>query len=305
MSRRPLRTSYQAIAATEEEDSFNENDHSVILHDGIPENEEVAKESNHKKNVGSGGSSSIAYSSIAGSSYSWWLANSPRGNPHLWHAINGTCLLASLWLLVELLYYSDPDREDETYRLVPFYAMYNFITTILWCIEDGLCLFYEWTMLWTSSSSRHRRMNMAMLLVHGVLLVAALHFLVTSILFFAEMTDLFDYQNMVVSSATTAEEEDRSQQRPEPEIARMIMDEITRDVFTSLLIYLLALLYVCLVEVSRRRRHNNRRRKHRGDADHDDNVQCDNNYYMPVLTDMCTSEDDDEDNKSSQYQSIV
>jgi hypothetical protein len=302
MSRRPLRTSYQSIAATEEEESFNENDPSMILHEGLPEEE--AKESNHKKN---GGSSSIA--SISGPSYSsWWLANSPRGNPHLWHAINGTCLLASLWLLVELLYYNAPDREDETYRLVPFYAMYNFITTILWCIEDGLCLFYEWTMLRTSSSSRHRRMNMAMLLVHGVLLIAALHFLITSILFFAEMTELFDYyQNMVVSSAATVEEEDRSQQRPEPEIAIMIMDEITRDVFTSLLIYLLALLYVCLVEVSRRRRHNNRRRKYRGDADHDDDDddQCDSNNYMPVLTDMCINEDDDEGNESSQYQSIV
>jgi hypothetical protein len=303
MSRRPLRTSYQAIAATEEEESLEENDRSMIHHDGMFPEEEEAKESNHKKHDGS----SMACSSIAGpSTSSWWLANSPRGNPHLWHAINGTCLLASLWLLVELLYYSAPDREDETYRLVPFYAMYNFITTTLWCIEDGLCLFYEWTMLTSSSSSSqsHLRTNMAMLLVHGVLLIAALHFLVKSILFFAEMTDLFDDLN-VVSSLATAEEEDRSQQRPEPETAIMIMDEITRDVFTSLLIYLLALLYVCLAEVSRQRRHHNRRRKHRGDADHDDNVQCDNNYYMPVLTDMCTSEDDDEDNKSSQYQSIV
>jgi hypothetical protein len=166
----------------------------------------------------------------------------PRGNPRLWNGINGTALVVSLWLLIELTYLEEDGWMDDVdaeyyYRLVPFYAVYNFLTTVIWCIEDGLCLYYECAMMLLSSSQRDR--NIGMMLVHAILLVAALYFLVTSIIFFFgdEMTA---FSSSSLSSATRDEDELMQQ--------RIIMDEITRDVFTSVLIYLVALMYVCLWE---------------------------------------------------------
>jgi hypothetical protein len=246
MSRRPPRipVSYQAIA--DEEESSHENDSSSSSSPSpssssirIPEYQQQQQQLNHHEEL-------LLLLTTTNKKKDWLLANSPRGNPRLWNGINGTALAASLWLLIELTYLKKDDlmdvadEEQYYYRLVPFYAVYNFTTTVIWCLEDGLCLYYE-CMMMLSSSQRDR--NIGMMLVHAILLVAALYFLVTSIIFFFgdEMLAAFSSSS---SSAPAPRDEDELMQQ------RIIMDQITRDVFTSCLIYLVALLYVCLRETT-------------------------------------------------------
>jgi hypothetical protein len=247
MSRRPPRISYQAIA--DEVESYHENDSSSSSSSSSPSPSSSSiripeyQQLNHHEEL----------LFLSTKNKDWLLANSPRGNPRLWNVINGTALVASLWLLIALTYLQEDGLLDDAdkneyydYRLVPFYyAVYNLTTTIIWCIEDGLCLYYECRMMLLSSSSSQRDRNIGMMmLVHAILLVAALYFLVTSIIFFfGDKMAAFSSTSSSLTSAPRDDEDELMEQR-------IIMDQITRDVFTSCLIYLVALLYVCLRETT-------------------------------------------------------
>jgi hypothetical protein len=163
---------------------------------------------------------------------SWLLDHSPSGNPTLWLWINGICCLASLLLLLELIVFEEGPIDALEYGL-PLYAVYNFGTCATWCVESVLELWYSWQQHHHHNHNNKTNVsrNYWELVVQAIFLLAAVYFLVTSLFF-------------LHSLRTVAPDE---------------MEESTRDVFISFVLYLLAVVYTWWYEQRReprRRRHD-------------------------------------------------
>lgn len=71
---------------------------------------------------------------------SQWLATmTPKRRPRLWIAINSLALIASILLLGITIYTDDDSRAVELAD--QYYLVYNFGTTIIWCLESALSAF--------------------------------------------------------------------------------------------------------------------------------------------------------------------
>jgi hypothetical protein len=160
----------------------------------------------------------------AAAAASWLLDHSPGGNPTLWLWINGICCLASFLLLLELIVFEEGPIDALEYGL-PLYAVYNFGTCAIWCVESVLELWYSWQQHHHNNhnNSTNISRNYMELVVQAIFLLAAVYFLVTSLFF-------------LQSLRTVAPDE---------------MEESTLDVFISFVLYLLAVVYMWWYELRR------------------------------------------------------
>mmetsp|Transcript_25978 Transcript_25978/g.36617 ORF Transcript_25978/g.36617 Transcript_25978/m.36617 type:complete len:175 (+) Transcript_25978:35-559(+) len=77
----------------------------------------------------------------------------PEKNPPFWIVVNGLCLLFSVVLLVLILIAEEESRGKKFAKRC--YLLYDFVTTLVWCVEVGLIVWYH-----GNASSWERRIEL-------------------------------------------------------------------------------------------------------------------------------------------------
>ena len=82
----------------------------------------------------------------------WMIQWSPKRHPRGWLVVNLVCLVASLALAANIVLFF---RDDPELRPVgaALYLLYNFTTTLIWCVEIGLTAWEQQAEFSSSSSS--------------------------------------------------------------------------------------------------------------------------------------------------------